>query len=318
MERRCLSNLKHNWWNTVNTVVLPCHLPVSGLGQEEREEPCCKIFLSRVFMQYAVNFVYHSQTFHLKMGVGHCKSWGKRAKYENKSYWKSSDLLLWASPCASSPAFAWDSGRGGLLEFLSTLCSLYSRSENSNYRMRGNVCVLPWNSTSQSQNAAAVPRGFGRSTQGFFFFFPKTYISTAGDTQVLVGLGTRLRRKELICGQGGELRCTAAEMWVWTICYLQWFIFSSYYILWPNWAACLMACPVNYHCDWTATWQKMWVAPSLLICLRSQEHRFCVDTCCNNSGDAGKKAVSPPFWVTSSRNFLSKSWDGQARDQTKA
>lgn len=173
MERRCLSNLKHNWWNTVNTVVLPCHLPVSGLGQEEREEPCCKIFLSRVFMQYAVDFVYHSQTFHLKMGVGHCKSWGKRAKYENKSYWKSSDLLLRASPCASSPAFAWDSGRGGLLEFLSTLCSLYSRSENSNYRMRGNVCVLPWNSTSQSQNAAAVPRGFGRSTQGFFFFFSK-------------------------------------------------------------------------------------------------------------------------------------------------
>lgn len=195
MERRCPSNLKHNWWNTVNTVVLPCHFPVSGLGQGERKEPCCKIFLSRIFMQYAVDFVYHSQTFHLKMRVGQCKSWGKRPKYENKSYWKSSDLFLRASPCASSPAYAWDSGRGELLEFLSTLCSLYNRSENSNCRMRGKVSVLPWNSSSQSQNAAAVPTGFGRSSQGLFFFFPKTDLSTAGDTQVLVNLGTMLRKK---------------------------------------------------------------------------------------------------------------------------
>lgn len=79
---------------------------------------------SRAFVQYVVDFVYHSQTnvpfknvilnvAHLKMGGGQCKNWGKRAKYENKSYWKSSDLVLRACPCACSPASAWDSGRGG-------------------------------------------------------------------------------------------------------------------------------------------------------------------------------------------------------------
>lgn len=40
---------------------------------------------------------------------------------------------------------------------------------------------------------------------------------------------------------------------------------------------------------WAATWQEMWVAPSLFICVRSQEHRFCVDICCNKPGNAEKK-----------------------------
>lgn len=142
------------------------------------------------------------------MGAGRCKSWGKRAKYENKSYCKSPDLFLRASPCASSPPSAWkrwDRGAAGISQH-PVLPAVGVRLLTT---QREKFVSCPEMAPVKARMQHRFP-GALKDLLKASFSSDRVSIHSWGHTQVLVSLGARLKRGELICGQRRELRCTAA------------------------------------------------------------------------------------------------------------
>lgn len=139
------------------------------------------------------------------MGVVQYKSWGKRAKYENRSYWKSSDLFL-SLPLV--PASSWEWWERQLLEFLSTLYSLCAegvRILTTEREVKVVSCheMAPVKARIQQQFPGAL-----EDLLKEFFSSDRSLHTQLGTHKVLASLGARLKRKELICGRGRELRCT--------------------------------------------------------------------------------------------------------------
>lgn len=160
------------------------------------------------------------------MGVDQYKELEMRTR-DTVNHLKSSHLFLRASPCACPPASAWDSGRGGYWNSSAPWAPCSAEEVGIPALQKERKSLSPALKQHQPKpECSSSSWGLGGSSQGFSF--PGSSPHTQLGHTALVSLGARLRARELICGQGRELRCSAAGMWVWTICWLQRVTFSSH------------------------------------------------------------------------------------------